>query len=184
MGIGGLLRLGEENNVFFYPVIWLLCGLFVILRGGITHLVGIEWVDIDLIPIFLIYLIAKDQDFRAGLLAFFMGILTDIFAPCQLGLFAFAYSAIVLGIIYCRRFLDFTKMRTSILLVAPFLVAKWSLLLAVLRIFPLAQSIPSITFPLVSISALMTSMIAPFLLRLLDLIGGGEHRGHGTAFRF
>jgi len=184
MGIGVFLKLGEENNILFYPVIWLVGGVFVILKGGITHLVGIEWVDIDVIPIFLIYLIARGQEFRAGLLAFFMGILTDIFAPCQLGLFAFAYSAVLLGIHYCRRFLDFTKMWTSVLLVALFLAAKWSLLLTIISIFPLGQFAPWITFPLVSISALMTSMIAPFLLYLLNLVSGGENRGHGTAFRF
>ncbi len=143
-----------------------------------AHLVGIEWVDIDLIPIFLVYLIAEDQDFRAGCLAFFMGILTDIFAPCQLGLFAFVYSAILLGINQCRQFLDFNKIKALVLLVAIFLVAKWSLVLIIIRILSLGQSIPSITFILIPISALITGMITPFLFYFLNLVRGKENRDY------
>ncbi len=178
MGIRVNLGLGKQNNIFFHALIWLTCGIVVILRGGITHLIGIEWVDIDLIPIFLIYLIGQDQNFRAGCLAFFMGVLTDIFAPCQLGLFAFTYSAILLGANYCRQFLDFTKIRTSMLLVAFFVVAKWSLLLIIMSIFPLGQRIPSISFISVCISALITGMIAPFLFYFLDLVRGKENRDY------
>ena len=165
----------EREQWIFYPLIWFTCGIFVILRGVIAHLVGIEWVDIDLIPIFLVYLIAEDQDFRAGCLAFFMGILTDIFAPCQLGLFAFVYSAILLGINQCRQFLDFNKIKALVLLVAIFLVAKWSLVLIIIRILSLGQSIPSITFILIPISALITGMITPFLFYFLNLVRGKEN---------
>lgn len=178
MGIRVYLKPGKENNVFFYPLIWLTCGTFILFRGAITHLVRVEWVDIDLIPIFLVYLIAREQNFRAGCLAFLMGILTDIFAPCQLGLFAFVYSAILLGMNPCRKFLDFDKTKTSILLVAIFLVAKWSLLLFMISILPLGQCIPSINFILVSISALITGMIAPLLFYFLDLLRGKENRHH------
>ena len=168
----------EREQWIFYALIWLTCGIFVILRGTITHLVGIEWVDIDLVAIFLIYLVANDQDFRAGCLAFFMGILIDIFATCQLGLFAFVYSAILLGINQCRQFLDFNKTKASILLVAIFLVAKWSLVLIMIKILPLGHSIPSVTFILISISALITGLIAPFLFHFLNLARGKENRDY------
>lgn len=174
MGIRSYLKIGEKNDVFFYPIIWLTCGLFVIVRGSINHLVGIEWLDIDLIPIFLIYLIAKDQNFMAGCLGFFMGILTDIFAPCQLGLFAFAYSAILFGINHCRRFLDFNNIKTSILFVAIFLLAKWSFLMIIIRPFPLGQFTPLIYF----ISVLITGMIAPSLFYFLNLVRGKENQNY------
>jgi cell shape-determining protein MreD len=168
----------ERDQWIFNPLIWLASGIFVILRGVIAHLVGIEGVDIDLVAIFLIYLIAEDQVFRAGCLAFFMGILTDIFAPCQLGLFTFVYSAILLGINQCRGFLDFSKIKTSVLLAAIFLVAKWALLLIIIRIFSLGQSISSTTFILIPISALITGMITPFLFYFLNLVRGKENRGY------
>lgn len=174
MGIKAYLRQWKDTDALFYPLIWFICGSFVILKGSITHLVRIEWVDIDVIPILLIYLVAQDQNMRAGPLAFFMGILTDMFAPCQLGLFAFVYSAILVGINHCRQFLDFSKIKTSVLLVAIFVVAKWCLLLVVISIFPLGQSSPSITFAFVSISALGTSLIAPFLFYFLTLLRGEE----------
>jgi len=179
MGIRVFLKLWEEDKVFFYPLIWLTGSLFVILRGSITHLIKIEWLDIDLISVFLIYLIAKDQEIGAACLAFFMGILTDIFAPCQLGLFAFAYSAILLGINLCRRFLDFKNIKTSMLFVAIFLLAKWSFLLIVIRPFPLRQFIPSIPFVLVSVSILITSLITPFLFYVLNLVSGKESQNYG-----
>jgi cell shape-determining protein MreD len=176
--ISKYLKLWREDRIFFYPLIWLTCGLFVILKGSINHLLRIEWLDIDLIPIFLIYLIAKDQNFKAGCLAFFMGILTDILAPCQLGLFTFAYSAILLGINHCRRFLDLNNIKTSILLVAFFLLAKWSFLLIIMRFFPIRQFISLIPFILVSVSILITSLITPFLFYFLNLLRGKESQDH------
>lgn len=174
MGIRSYLKPGKENDVFFYPIIWLTCGLFVIARGSINHLVGIEWLDIDLIPVFLIYLIAKDQNFMAGCLAFFMGMLTDVFAPCQLGLFAFLYSAIILGINHTRQFLDFNNIKTSVLFVAIFLLAKWSFLMIIIRPSPLREITPLISIVLVFISVLITSMITPFMFYFLNLVGGKE----------
>jgi len=174
MGIRTYLKLWKEDDVFFYPLIWLTCGLFVILRGSVNHLVGIEWLDIDLIPVFLIYLIAKDQNFMAGCLAFFMGMLTDVFAPCQLGLFAFLYSAIILGINHTRQFLDFNNIKTSVLFVAIFLLAKWSFLMIIIRPSPLREITPLISIVLVFISVLITSMITPFMFYFLNLVGGKE----------
>ncbi|NVM24320.1 MAG: hypothetical protein HWN70_00180 [Desulfobacterales bacterium] len=178
VGIRASVKRWKEGDVFVYPLIWLTCGLSVILRRSINHLVGIEWLDIDLIPIFLIYLIAKDQNFMAGCLAFFMGVLTDTFAPCQLGLFAFLYSAIILGINHCRQFLDFNDIKTSILFVAIFLLAKWSFLVIIIRPSPLGQFTPLIFFILVSISVLITGMITPFLFYFLNLVRGREHRDY------
>ena len=164
----------EASRFFFYPSMWLICGLFVILRGSISHLIRIEWLDIDLIPIFLIYLLARDQGVRSGCLAFFMGILTDIIAPCQLGLFAFTYSCIIFGITRCRQFLDFNNIKTSILFVAIFLLTKWAFLLGVLRLFPTGHLIPSISYTSVFVSTLITILITPLLFYCLDLIGGAE----------
>jgi len=178
MGIRAYLMLWKEDDVVFYPLIWLMCGLSVILRGSINHLVGIEWLDMDLIPIFVIYLIAKNQNLMASCLAFFMGMLTDIFAPCQLGLFAFAYSAILLGINRCRQFLDFNNIKTSILFVAIFLLAKWSFLMIIIRPFPLGQFSPLSFFILVSISVVITSMITPFLFYFLNLTREKESRDY------
>jgi cell shape-determining protein MreD len=166
------------HRVFFYPAIWLTCGLFVILRGSISHLVRLEWLDIDLIPVFLIYLLARDQGLRAGCLAFFMGILTDIIGPCQLGLFAFTYSCIILGIIRCRQFLDFNNIKTSILFVAIFLFTKWAFLLGALQLFPTGQLIPSISSTSVLVSILITSLMTPLLFYCLDLAGGSEDLGY------
>ncbi len=178
MGISTSLKPWKEYKVFFYSLIWLTCCLYVILRGNITHLIKMEWLDIDLIPIFLMYLLAKERNLGAGCLAFFMGVLTDIFTPCQLGLFAFTYSAILLGINLCRRFLDFNNIKTSILLVVIFLLAKWSFLLIAIRPFPLGQFIPSIPFISVSVSILITGLITPVIFYFLNLVGGKESQNY------
>ena len=172
--IGKLLQLWKEDRIFFYPLIWLTCGFFVILRGSINHFLRIEWFNLDILPIFLIYLVAKDQDYKASCLAFFMGILTDIFSPCQLGLFAFTYSAILLGVNHCRRFLDLNNIKTSMLLVVFFLLAKWSFLLIIVRFFPIRQFIALTPFILVSVSIVITSLITPLLFYFLDLLRGKE----------
>ena len=172
--IGKLLQLWKEDRIFFYPLIWLTCGFFVILKGSINHFLRIEWLDLDIIPIFLIYLVARDQDYKASCLAFFMGILTDIFSPCQLGLFAFTYSAILLGVNHCRRFLDLNNIKTSMLLVVFFLLAKWSFLLIIVRFFPIRQFIALTPFILVSVSIVITGLITPLLFYFLGLLRGKE----------
>jgi len=172
--IGKLLQLWKEDRVFFYPLIWLTCGFFVILRGSINHFLRIEWFNLDILPIFLIYLVAKDQDYKASCLAFFMGILTDIFSPCQLGLFAFTYSAILLGVNHSRRFLDLNNIKTSMLLVVFFLLAKWSFLLIIVRFFPIRQFIALTPFILVSVSIVITGLITPLLFYFLGLLRGKE----------
>lgn len=176
--INKFFKLWKEDRIFFYPLIWLTCGFFVILRGSINHLLRIEWLDLDIIPIFLIYLVAKDQNYKASCLAFFMGLLTDIFAPCQLGLFAFTYSAILLVVNHFRRFLDLNNIKTSILLVVFFLLAKWSFLLIVMRFFPLRQFIGLIPFVLLSVSIVIISLITPLLFYFLNLLRGKESQDH------
>lgn len=166
----------KQNRIFFYPFVWLTCGLFVILWGSINHFLRIEWLDLDIVPIFLIYLVAKDQDYKASCLAFFMGILTDIFSPCQLGLFAFTYSAILLGVTLCRRFLDFNNIKTSMLLVVFFLIAKWSFLLVIVRFIPIRRFIALTPFVLLCVSIVITSLIAPLVFYFLDLLREEESR--------
>jgi cell shape-determining protein MreD len=179
MGIGVLLKQWKGERVFLFPFVCVICGLFVILRGSMDHLVRVEWLDIDPIPIVLVYLLAKDQEFRASCLAFFMGLLTDIFAPSQLGLFAFVYTTITLGISRCRLLLDFNSTKAAILFVAAFLLAKWAFLLIVLRLFPAGQLIPSISYASVLVSALITSSLALLLFHGINLAGGAEGLGRG-----
>ena len=174
MEVSKFLKLWKEDRIFFHPLIWLACGLFVILRGNINYLLEIEWLDLDIVPIFLIYLVAQDQPYEASYLAFFMGILTDIFAPCPLGLFAFTYSVILLGIHVWKRFLDLDNIKTSILLVASFLLAKWLFFLLIMRYFPVRQFIAWIPFVLVLVSIIITSLIAPFIFYSLNLLRGKE----------
>jgi len=174
LNISKLLQLWKEDRIFFYPLIWLTCGFFIILKGSINHCLRIEWLDLDIVPVFLIYLVARDQDYKASCLAFFTGILTDIFSPCQLGLFAFTYSAILLGVNYCRRFLDLNNIKTSMLLVVFFLLAKWSFLLIIVRFLPIRQFIALTSFILVSVSIVITGLITPLLFYFLGLLRGKE----------
>jgi rod shape-determining protein MreD len=179
MEIRDSLRQWKERHVLFYALIWLVCILFVLLRGSVAHLIRAEWLYIDLVPIFLIYLIAKEQNLKALYIAFVVGLLTDIFSSCHLGLCAFAYSAILLGINSCRQFLDFTNIKTSVVLVAVFVLAKWFLVLIVMSAFPSGQTLPSINAVLVVFSALLTGLITPVLFYVLDLALKGDNSNYG-----
>jgi len=181
MRTGGLIQHWRAGEGFLFPFLCVMSGIFVLLRGSMSRLLGIEWLDIDLIPIVLMYLLGNDKELRAVGLAFCMGILTDILAPCQLGLFALTYSAITVGLNRCRQFLDFNKTRTLALFVAIYLLVKWVFLLAVLRLFPAGQLIPSIPFVSVCLSALITSLLALPLFYFLDLAGGEKPSGSPLA---
>jgi rod shape-determining protein MreD len=177
MGIGGLIRHWREGISFSFPILCVMSGIFVLLRGNISYLLGIEWLDIDLIPIVLIYLLGKDQVLRAGFLAFCAGILTDILSPAQLGLFALAYSAITLGLNSFRCFFNFTNIKTSMLFVAMYLLTKWAFVLVMLRLFTTRNLMPSTSFISVFLSVLITCLLAPLLFYLMDLAGGGRASG-------
>ena len=169
-------KLWKEDRIFFYPLVWLLCGFYVGLKGTMNHFIGIEWLDIDVVPVFLLYLVAKDQDNKASCLAFFMGILTDIFSPCQLGLFAFIYSALLLVVTLFRRFLDLNNIKTAMLLVVFFLLAKWLFLLIAVRFLPNRQFLTSTPFILLIVSIVIMSLITPLLFYFLNLLRGRERR--------
>jgi len=177
MSIGGLVQHGKAHIDFLFPGICVMSGIFVLMRGTIRHSLGIEWLDIDLIPIALIYLVGKDQRLKAGSLAFCVGILTDIITVCPLGLFAVAYSMITLGLNRCRQFLDFNKIKASAPLVAMCILAKWAFILVVLNLFTTGKFIPSTPFLPVLLSALITSLLAPPLFYFMDLGGGGRVSG-------
>jgi len=177
MGTGGLIQNWKAGGRFLFPLLCVMTGIFVLLRGSVSRLLGIEWLDIDLVPIVVIYLLGKDKELRAGGLAFCMGILTDILAPCQLGLFALTYSAITVGLNRCRRFLDFNKTKTLALLVGTYLLVKWAFLSIVLRLFPAGQLVPSIPFISVFVSALITGFLALPLFYILDLAGDEKPSG-------
>jgi rod shape-determining protein MreD len=181
MGVGVLIQHGRADVGFLFPFLCVITGAFVILRGSISHLAGIEWLDIDLIPIVLVYLLGKDQEVQVESLAFGAGILTDILAPCPFGLFALTYSAITLGMNRCRQFLDFNNIKTAGLFVAGYLLAKWAFVWSVLRLFTPGQLIPSISLVSIFVSAVMTSLLAMSLFYFLDLARGGAHAGTLTA---
>jgi rod shape-determining protein MreD len=181
MKAGGLIEHWRADAGFMFPLLCVVSGMFVLLRGSISHLVGIEGLDIDLIPIVLVYLLSKDQEVRAGSLAFGTGLLTDVLAPCQFGLFALTYSAITLGVDRCRQFLDFDHIKTSALFVAGYLVAKWAFVWAVLTVFTTGQLIPSISLVSVCISAVITGLLAVPLFYLLGLGDGGRGADRLTA---
>jgi rod shape-determining protein MreD len=174
MSTRGLVQHWKARVDFLFLSICVMSGTFVLIRGSVGHSLGIEWLDIDLIPIALIYLVGKDQRLRAGSLAFCVGILTDIMTLCPLGLFAVAYSMITLGLNRCHQFLDFNKIKTSALLVAMCILAKWAFILVVLKLFTIGKFIPSTPFLPVLLSALITSLLAPPLFYFMDLGGGGR----------
>jgi len=181
IGPEGFIQRWRADVDFMFPLLCVISGVFVLLRGSISHILAIEWLDIDLIPIALVYLLSKDQELRAGTLAFCAGILTDILAPCQFGLFALTYSTLTFGVNRCRRFLDFDNRKTSALFVAGYLVAKWAFVLAVLKLFAAGQLIPSISLVSVVVSALITGLLAIPLFYVLELTGGGRESGRLSA---
>jgi rod shape-determining protein MreD len=168
------MRHWRANMSFSFLIFCVASGIFVLLRGSISHLLGIERLDIDLVIIVLIYLVRKDQGLRAGFLAFCAGILTDVLTLCPLGLFALAYSAIIPGLNRFRFFLDFSNLKTSVLLVAVGLFAKWAFVLAVLRLITAGNLMPSISLISLFLSVLITSLLALPLFRLMDVRGERE----------
>jgi rod shape-determining protein MreD len=168
MGNGSLKKHRKAEERFLLPFLYITSGIFVLLRGGVSRFLGVEWLDIDLISIVFVYLLGKDKEIQAVALAFFLGIMTDIFAPCRLGLFALTYTVTTAGLSRCRQFLDFNNAKTLALLVGVFLLVKWAFLVGLLGLFPVGQLIPSISLISVFLSALITSVLALFLFYFLD----------------
>ncbi len=161
-----------------YILIWITCSLFVILKGGLNHFLTPEWLDFNLIPAFLLYLIAMGQSFRGIFLAFFMGIFTDIFAPCEFGVFTLSYTAAFLVMNGCQQFLNFNNIKTSILFCFLFILVNWALVLIVIGLFPLRQIIVSVPFISILASALISSFLVPPVFFLLNLLRERENQNY------
>ncbi|MDY7037146.1 MAG: hypothetical protein SV375_13405 [Thermodesulfobacteriota bacterium] len=126
--------------------------------------------DVDLVIITIAYLLVYHGDTGAGLFAFIMGILVDIFSACPLGLFPFLYLTIFLSIKHGSFFFDLLSARGQITLVTLAVLGKAVLFVTFLNLLSLEMTFTSSNILAFATSAICSGMFAPFIFNVYNFL--------------
>lgn len=128
--------------------------------------------DVDLVIIFIAYLLLYFGGLGPGVFAFGLGILIDIFSVGPLGLFAFLYLFIFLGIKFGSVIFDLLSIRGRMSLIMLAVFAKHLLFFALLGLFSLKIFFSYYHILYIALSALCTGLLTPLVFWLLNRIYG------------
>jgi rod shape-determining protein MreD len=159
-----------------------MCLLYVLVKGNFLNRFTFSPLDVDLVAITMAYLLVFYGPTGAGVFAFGLGLLTDIYSAAFSGVFTFLYLIIFLGINLGSRLLDLSSVLGQIIVISLAVLLKDVLFIGFLDLFSLETAITSSVFGRVALSAFCSGLIAPILFSFLNHLEGllarfvGNHR--------
>jgi hypothetical protein len=151
-----------------YILVWFASLLFILIKGNLVNQVGSSLFDVDLVTIFIAYLLVTYGEPWAGIFALSQGLLIDIFSGGVLGLFTVLYLIVFLGIRLGSRLFDLSSIKGKVLTVSLAVFVKSILLISFLTLFPLEFVVSSSIFWSFAISAIGSGLIGPLVFYLLQ----------------
>lgn len=146
---------------------WLICILFVLVKGDIASRGVLGFLDVDLVAIIIAYLFLYCGATIAGVFAFTQGLLMDTYSAGLFGLFSLLYFLVFWGVAAGSRFFDFNTARGLFLLVLVVTLAKSFLFVVVLGTFQLGSDLSSYSLFKMATSAVVSALVAPLIFRFL-----------------
>jgi rod shape-determining protein MreD len=142
---------------------------FVLVKGSIVGPIVPRYFDVDLIIVILTYLFAVYGEKGAGIFAFALGGLMDLFSGGLFGFYILIYIAIFLAIKLSSRPLDLSSIGTQIVIVSSSVFLKGILMISLHSLFSL-RAILSLNDLFVLISPMILSgLITPFFFYIFDM---------------
>ena len=136
----------------------------------------IKYFDLDLVIVFIVFLMAFSSETGAGIFAFGQGLVMDIFSGGILGLFTLLYLIVFLGVKLASRPLDLLSTGGQIAIISMAVLFKELMMVTLLHLFSLEITSSFANFALFVLSAVCSGLIAPFIFYLMnyssDLIFG------------
>jgi len=127
--------------------------------------------DIDVIIIFIVYLLSYRSETGAGIFAFGQGLLTDIFAGGIWGFHTMLYLMVFLFIRLLSRSFDLLSTFGQVALISMTVLVKGLLMVPLEHLFSLDITVTSSDILLFILSALCSGVIASPVFYLLDSLG-------------
>jgi len=149
---------------------WFVCLFFVLIKGNLINHAMLIFFDVDLVTITIAYLLVYHGDTGAGIFAFIMGTIIDIFSACPLGLFTFLYLTIFLGIKPGSLLFDLLSARGQITLVTLAVLLKAILFVTFLYLLSPEMTFASSNILAFASSAICSGMVAPFVFYIYNSI--------------
>ena len=126
-----------------------------------------RFIDVDLVIIFMVYLLLFDKDTGAVIFAFGQGLLTDIFSSGLLGFSTLIYLVVFFCIKLGSYPIALLSVRGQIIILSLAVFIKELLFLALLYLFSFKVAFSSTAFLALVTSAVCSGIIGPFFYYLL-----------------
>jgi len=150
---------------------WFISILFILFKGGMeNHIIFFKSFDVDIVIILIAYLLVFYGETGAGIFAFGLGLVIDVFSGGVPGLFTFLYLVVFLAIKLASRPLDLLSTGGQMATVSMAVLLKKGLMVILLYMFSLEITFSFSDFLLFVFSAICSSLIAPFLFYFLDFL--------------
>jgi len=127
-----------------------------------------NFLDVDLVIITIAYLLVFYSDTGAGIFAFCLGIVIDIFSAGPVGLFALLYMTIFWGIKFGSLIFDFLSISGQVILITLAVLLKEILFLTVSYIFSLETILSPSIFLAFASSAVCSGLISPIVFHFYN----------------
>jgi rod shape-determining protein MreD len=145
-----------------------MCLLYVLLKGSFQNRFSLAPLDVDLVAMTMAYFLVYYGRTGAGVFAFGLGLLTDIYTAGFSGVFTFLYLIIFLGINLGSRLLDLSSVLGQIIVISLAVLLKDVLFIVFLDLFSLETTITSDLFWRFALSAFCSGLLAPILFSFLN----------------
>jgi len=143
---------------------------FLLIKGSLVGHIVPRYFNVDLIIILLIYIFAFYSEKGAGIFAFGMGMLMDLFSGVLFGFYTLIYLSVFLAVRFGSKPLDLTSTGTQMIAVSLAVLLKGILMLAFLHLFSLRTVFLLTDYLMIIFSIMISGLIAPFLFYLFNYL--------------
>ena len=130
----------------------------------------LKLIDVDIVVVFIVYLLMFYGEMWVGIFAFGQGLIIDIFSGGMLGLFALLYLIVFFGIKIASRPLDIYTIVGQMAVICIAILLKNILMVLFVYIFSMEIALSFFDFLVFIFSAICSGLLAPIIFYLLNLL--------------
>ena len=142
----------------------------ILVKGNVIGPVVPRYLDVDLIIVILTYLFAVYGEKGAGIFAFVLGGLMDLFSGGLFGFHTLIYIAIFLAIKLSSKPLDLSSIGTQIVIVSLSVLLKGILMISLHSLFSLRAILSLNDLFSMVLSMIFSGLITPFFFYMFNLL--------------
>jgi rod shape-determining protein MreD len=153
-----------------YILSWFISILFILVKGWIENHTILKSINVDIVIVLIVYLLTLYGKTGVGIFAFCQGLVIDIFSGGILGFFAFVYLVVFFCIRIASRPMDISATGGQMAVISMAVLLKNILMVTFLYLFSMEIAFSFYDLLFFAFSAICSSLIAPLLFYLLNLL--------------